>query len=361
MEPFVPPHCPNPGCRYHRQDRALWRFRRAGFYLRQARPQRIQRFHCDHCGRYFSTQTFSSTYWLRHPEWVRPLFHRLIGCSAFRQIAREFACSHTSLLLQAARLGRHAWLFHELHRPRTIAEPLCLDGFVSFEFSQYSPTAFHLAVGQHSHFLYGFTDSELRRSGRMTEAQKARRAELEARRGRPDPRSTEREVATLLRLIAPRPQALILHTDEHQDYPRAIRRVPHLAVDHHTISSRVARTPHHPLFPVNLLDLLLRHSGANHKRETIAFSKRRQGACERLAAFLLWRNYLKSVSELRRDDPPAIRLGLETGPRSLDEVFARRLFPTRIPLPARWQDYYWRRIRTRAFAHNREHRLRYAF
>jgi hypothetical protein len=37
-------------------------------------------------------------------------------------------------------------------------------------------------------------------------------------------------------------------------------------------------TAQNPLFPVNLADLLLRHSSANHKRETIAFSKRRQGA-----------------------------------------------------------------------------------
>jgi len=34
---------------------------------------------------------------------------------------------------------------------------------------------------------------------------------------------------------------------------------------------------------VNLADLLLRHTGANHKRETIAFSKRRQGALYRVA------------------------------------------------------------------------------
>ena len=46
--------------------------------------------------------------------------------------------------------------------------------------------------------------------------------------GRNDPRSIEREVAAVLRVVAPRPQALDLFTDEHQDYPRALRRVPEL-------------------------------------------------------------------------------------------------------------------------------------
>jgi hypothetical protein len=51
--------------------------------------------------------------------------------------------------------------------------------------------------------------------------------------------------------------------------------------------SLVAAIPSHttqnPLFPVNLADLLLRHSSANHKRETLAFSKRRQGTLYRMA------------------------------------------------------------------------------
>ena len=79
---------------------------------------------------------------------------------------------------------------------------------------------------------------------------------------------------------------------------------------HATTRSTVARTPHNPLFPVNLLDLLIRHSSANHKRETIAFSKRRQSAAERLFVLVVWRNYLKSFSERKRDATPAQRLGI---------------------------------------------------
>jgi len=206
----------------------------------------------------------------------------------------------------------------------------------------------------------GFTDSELRRSGRMTLRQRRRRAVLEARHGRPHPRAVERNVAELLRLVAPRPQTLALHTDDHTDYPRALRHLRHLAVSHHTVSSRAARTARNPLFAINLLDLLIRHSGANHKRETLAFSKRRQSAAERLAVFLVWRNYLKPFSERARDGTPAMRLGLCARPLTVRQLLAQRLFPSRVRLPERWARYYWRQIATRRLAHCATHRLKYA-
>jgi transposase-like protein len=232
-----PPFCPNPDCHFHRCDRARWRFVRAGYFSRPCPPRRIQRYHCRHCRRHFSDQTFRTSYWLKRPELLAPLFHRLLGCSGFRQIAREFAVSHATVLSLAARLGRHALLVHHHLRPRgPLTEPLALDSFISFEFSQFWPTAFHLCAGRHSHFFYGFTDSELRRSGSMTPRQTRRRLALELRFGRPDPHATVRDVADLIDLLAPRPQALTLHTDEHSGYPRAFARLPHLQIQHRRLA-----------------------------------------------------------------------------------------------------------------------------
>jgi hypothetical protein len=287
---------------------------------------------------------------------------RLVACSAFRQIAREFGVSPTTIATMSARLGRHGLLFHQLHRPKkTLREPLTLDSFESFEWSQFHPTSYHVGVGKHSHFFYGFTASELRRSGRMTDEQKVERRRLEARFGRPDPRAIEKDVATLLGILLPKRQALVLHTDEHHDYPRALKRLPHLDIQHETISSRAARTRWNPLFPVNLLDLLLRHSGSNHKRETIAFSKRRASAFERIGIFIVWRNWMKWFSERKRLTTPAMTLGLTSRKLEVADVLKRRLFPTRIGLPEPWDDYYWRRVPTRVLVRCREHRKRFAF
>ena len=142
--------------------------------------------------------------------------------------------------------------------------------------------------------------------------------------------------------------------------PRALRQVPHLQVTHYTVSSRAARTARNPLFAINLMDLLIRHSGANHQRETIAFSKRRQSAAERLAVFLVWRNYLKSFSERARDATPAMRLGLCERPLTVRELLAQRVFPSRVVLPGRWATYYRRAVTTRRIAHCATHRLKYA-
>jgi hypothetical protein len=131
-------------------------------------------------------------------------------------------------------------------------------------------------------------------------------------------------------------------------------------VRHQVTASRLPRTPLNPLFPVNLLDLLIRHSGANHKRESIAFSKRRQSAAERLAVLMVWRNHIKWVSERQHQDTPAMRLGLGERPQTAGEVLRERLFPGRCDLPARWARYYWKEVGSREIAHPTRHRLRYA-
>lgn len=84
------------------------------------------------------------------------------------------------------RLGRHAMLLHQrFSSSRPIDEPVALDSFVSFVYSQYHPTHFHVIAGRSSHFFYGFTENECRRRGTMTRRQKARRKKLEARLERP--------------------------------------------------------------------------------------------------------------------------------------------------------------------------------
>ena len=354
------PFCPNAACRFHADPRG-WRFKKKGFFGRDAAPHSIQRYRCSHCLRSFSSQTFALTYWMRRPDLPRKIFLRLLSCSAYRQIARDLAVSPTTVLRQAERLGRHCLLFHERMRPtQALRESLVIDGLETFEFSQYTPVHFHTAVGADSHYVYGFTDSELRRKGRMTAQQHERRAQLELRFGRPDPRSIEREMAALIDLVTPAGAPVTIRSDDHPAYPRALARLRDRDIVHATTRSTVPRTPHNPLFPANLLELLIRHSSANHKRETIAFSKRRQSAAERLFVLVVWRNYLKSFSERKRDATPAQRLGILGRRLTVDEILVERLFPGQIGLPERWARYYWRLTPTRRIPNDRRHTLRYA-
>jgi transposase-like protein len=337
-----------------------WRFKKKGFFYRDQKPHRIQRYLCHHCGRNFSSQTFSTHYWLRRPDLLESLFYRLVACSGFRQIAREMHVSKTTIQRLSERLGRHCLLFHERLRPREApSEPLVLDGFRTFEHSQYWPFDLNLLVGT-SHYVYGFNDAELRRSGTMRPSQRVKRAILEEKYGRPDPQATRKRVEELLRRVLPPGSRTILRSDEHRAYPQAMRRIRNRTFHHETTSSRVSRTAQNPLFPVNLADLLLRHSSANHKRETIAFSKRRQSALYRVAIWVVWRNYIKDRSENRRDGPPAKGLGLIRRAFDVNEILGERLFPDREGISGWLAACYFGAIPTRAIEHRGIHRVRYA-
>jgi hypothetical protein len=284
----------------------------------------------------------------------------VLACSSHRQIAHEFGVSHTTVQRQVERLGRHCLLLHEqLRPPGAPTEPLSLDGFRSFEFGQYWPFDLNLVVGV-SHYVYGINDAELRRSGTMTEAQRHKRAELERRYGRPHPKATRRAIAELVGRIVPPGSEAEIHSDDHPSYPPALAGLSAREIRHRVTSSRKARTARNPLFPVNLADLLLRHTGANHKRETIAFSKRRQGALYRAAIWLVWRNYVKSTSEQRRDEPPAVRQGILGRRLTVGKILRERQFPWRVALHGWLARCYFGRIPTRRIPRCREHRLRYA-
>jgi len=353
---FKPPFCPRPTCRYHR-DPTGWVYHADGTHARKAWPHVIRRFRCSSCHRCFSTQTFDTTYWLERPDIQPVVLLGLAGGSCFRQVARELGVVHSTVLRQSERLGRHCLLFQQDRRPKVLPdEHLVLDGLQTFEYSQYWPCDFNVLVGRDSHFFHAFTDAELRRSGRMKPRQAKRRQVLEERHGKPDPRATEKEVEQLLRLVLPEPAAATLFSDEHPSYPRAIERLDGYRIEHQRVPSKRARTPDNPLFPANLLDLLLRHGSKNHTRETIAFSKRRQNAAERLAIFQVWRNFMKRFSEKRSDSPsPAMKLGLTRRLLGTGDVLRRRLFPSLVELPARWQRYYDREIETRQIPNGRRH------
>ena len=102
---WQPPFCPNPNCPYHRQLTSGWRYKKAGFFRRQARPHRIQRFTCLHCSRSFSSQTFSTTYWQRKPELDALIFTKTVGCMCNRQLAKDQGVAPATIDRQLSQLG----------------------------------------------------------------------------------------------------------------------------------------------------------------------------------------------------------------------------------------------------------------
>jgi transposase-like protein len=358
---WQPPHCPNPGCPYHHPQPTAWPYRRHGFYQRQTSPHRIQRFLCLHCRRAFSTQTFSTSYWLKRPPLLDPTFTHTVGGMANRQIARTVKAAPATIDRLLGRLGRHCLLYlgHLLARASPFRD-IVIDGLVSFEYSQYHPFEHLTAVDQGSSYLIYFNDAPLRRSGRMTAQQKQRRIQLEAQHGRPDPRAVDQAARDLVRTALQGSDRAVVRSDEHRAYPRALEGVP-CRVEHRRTSSRRRRDRRNELFEVNALDMFLRHSSANHRRETIAFSKRRQESAYRLAIFACWKNVIKRRWEKRCRHTPAMLLGLTDRVLGVEDVLSRRLFRDHVALPAVWDGYYRRSVQTPVLGRNLRHEAKYAY
>ncbi len=355
---WEPPHCPNPNCTHFNALRDAWPFKRKGFFLRARRPHRIQRFTCLACGRHFSTQTFSTSYWQKRPELLARMFMMVVGCMGNRQISRALGCSPSTVCHQVARLGRQCLLTQARELGNVTANEIAIDGFESFEWSQYFPFHHNVAVDVDSGYFLYHTDSPLRRKGRMTAIQKRRRAILEETIGRPSPRAIEDGVRDLLKpLVRGR---LAVRSDDHPSYPPALRAISPSIV-HRVTSSKVRRDRRNPLWEVNLLDLMIRHSTGAHKRETIAFVKRRQASIEKLAILQVWRNYIKRRREKGSRVTSAMRIGVATRPWTVRDLLGERRFFEKTPMSVCWRRYYRREVETRAIRVNRTHNLRYAF
>jgi hypothetical protein len=194
----------------------------------------------------------------------------------------------------------------------------------------------------------------------MTPYQKHRRDALETQFGRPSPRAVADGVRELLETISKNRSAMTVRSDDHRAYPRAMRGLA-CSIQHHITSSKRKRDKRNPLWEVNLLDLMIRHSTAAHKRETIAWPKRRQASAEKLAIFQVWRNYIKRRWEKGPDVSAAMLAGLRLRRLTIGHILKHRSFPRQIPLPRRWKLYYERRVSTVALGVNRLHTLTYAF
>ncbi|HEU4364353.1 MAG TPA: hypothetical protein VFT13_02700, partial [Candidatus Krumholzibacteria bacterium] len=302
-----------------------------------------------------------TSYWQKRPELATRIVMMVVGCMGNRQIARALACSPATAAHHIARLGRHCLLLQarELARippPREIA----IDGFETFECSQYFPFHHNVAVEVDSGYFLFHNDSPLRRKGRMTTHQKARRTELEAAQGRPQPDAVETGMRDLLQTLLPARRTVTIRSDDHRAYPRAIATLGG-DVRHRITSSKERRDERNPLWEVNVLDFMIRHSTAAHKRETIAWAKRRQASIEKLAIFQVWHNYIKRRREKGDRTTPAMLLGRASRPWRVQELLAERLFFEKTALSERWAVYYRRGVVTPALRVNRRHDLTYAF
>ena len=376
LQDFTPRFCPWPECRNHGGAERRGRFRRHGFYATRRR-RTVPRFRCTACRRTCSRQSFAVSYYLKRPELLVPVAAGLQAGSAHRQIARSLGCAPSTVTRLSARLGRHALLLLARslrHLEGSLEEPIVLDHFETFEFTQDFPFGIATPVGSESWFVYGLDPAPHARSGTRSPAQQARLAQRPTRPLRGGYEASSARIIELLLPLKPAGRPVEIIGDGHPAYDHAVQHLGRAA------DLRLHRFPNPPrgpkgaprsaeavardraMFPVDALHALLRHSAAHHRRETIAFGRRLNALMERLFLTAVWRNFVKRRSE-RKPDPttPAMRLGLAAERWSWRRVLAIRLFPGRERLSPTWRGLYNRNWTTPILPTNTRHHLHQAY
>lgn len=374
---FRPRHCPRQGCPQHRLDAPRrFRYTNAGSFTRESDGRCFPRFRCLACRSRFVQPAFTVSYYMKRRELLGPIAAGLNAGSAHRQIARSLDCAPSTVTRLAARLGRHALLLQAqaLEQLTGIDEPVVLDHFETFVVRQEEALALATPVGQRSWFIYAVDPAPHRRGGSRTRAQKRKLRDKPAPASPGSYRhSTLRVLETLLSKV-PAGRKLHLVTDDHPAYSGAVAAVSDPARVAHWVYPNPPRGPKgaernpaarlrdRQLRPIDKLHGLLRHTCAHHRRETIAFGRRTNAVVERLFLTLIWRNFVKKVTERRPDaTTAAMAVGLTDARWSWERVLARRLFPGRTVLPRGWAKVYRREWITPSIGPNTLHRRRYAF
>lgn len=340
--------CPNPACRLHEKSEGSGWYAPRGSYRTKAFGI-VRRYRCKCCGHWFSQQSFSLDYYAKRKVDYPDLLLRHVSSSSGRAISRAMGISPDSVQNRLDRLARQAVGTHAALLPLIGSnEAICVDGFVSFDVSQYFPSEVTISITSDSRFVLDLSQTNRRRSGTMTlrQTRRARQLYAESSLEHGGVSRTFREILDSLSVIQPCVEfvPLIVTTDEKPEYVRVLDRHPLFRaqderhrVIHRTINSHAPRNYANPLFASNYLDREIRKDLANHHRETACFSRNVANGLCRLAAYLFHHNYIKRFSIKapcfdRALHGEAAGIPRPSIDRELSSVFTERRFLSRLKL-----------------------------
>jgi hypothetical protein len=310
---------------------------------------RVRRYKCRFCGKTFSDQSYELNYYAKKDVDYRILEEQLVSCASNTAMKRKAGVTTETIQNRLGRLGRQAIGVHSLLRQALKGqEAYVADGIETFCFSQYHPAHVNILVGKESQYLYTHTYDNLRRKGRMREAQKQKKARLEGL-WKPDRQGIlktfslfGRRIAELARQTGQ--ERVLLITDEHPLYPLGLAGSAELAelvrenrFTHLRVSSRLPRAVDNPMFSVNYMDREMRKDLANYVRETTRWGKDPKDMMLRLHIYGVWHNYKKPY-RVRPDKFIAASHGEVAGidPKLIKQLLAgyysKRIFYTHLTL-----------------------------
>jgi len=328
--PYTPPRCPYPACSAHTSR--PFRYTRWGTFHRRCDGRDVTRYRCLECSRTFSTQTFRLDWRLHRPRLHLDLWGHIISKVTHRQAARMLGCTRKSIAHRLDLLGEHCREFHarkleQLARSRGLSGRFQLDELETYEHNRrLQPLTVPVLIQRSSYFVVDLAVAALPCRGRLSERNRAKKAEREERYGKRrsgSRRAVEACLGTLRDLHRPHTK-LELETDRKHEYVGSIERVLGPGTPHARTSSKDRRDYRNPLFPINHTLAMLRDGVSRLVRRTWAASKQMQRLGRHLWIWVCWRNYVRGVTNSARHTTPGMIVGTAEKPVRKDELLRLR-------------------------------------
>ncbi len=295
---FKPARCPNEFCSAHHDLTMGVFYQKRGSYKPKCRSRPVPRFHCKHCRRGFSRQTFKADYRDHRPDLNVRLFLLLASGVGLRQSGRLLSLSKRCTEIKFRKIARHlgssnknlSWDFH----PGTIFQ---MDEMESFEgYRSARPLTIPVVISEQSMYIVAARSAPIRPSGAMPESRIAAIRRDEAMHGRRPQRSRAAVSSVLKRtaMLCPKGFTYELKTDKKTTYPDLVRRsfVNRSAVLH-TYSSKLPRDSSNPLFKINLTNAIARDLMGRLRRRSWLVTKRRCYLNLHLNLLCAYRNFIR--------------------------------------------------------------------
>lgn len=328
---FQPKFCPRPDCASHSGSPFL--YRRRGRYTRRCDTRQVERFLCLTCSRGFSSQTFRLDYRLKRPDLLVPFYLDRVSKVTHRQSARNHRCSRTTEQRHFRLLAKHCTDFHaakleEVRKLGGLGESFSLDELESFERRRIRmPLTAPILAEKSSSFVVDI------RVGTLASREKLGKAKTEEER-RARRKSESRKVVkqALERLLdfAPKDQPICLITDRKHSYVSIVREVFGTRCEHVRVSSKQVRDTTNPLFLINHTEAMVRDNVSRLVRRNWAASKLLKWLLGHFAIWITYRNYVRDRVNHEPGVTPAMKLGLETTPWTVERLLKFRVFPALI-------------------------------
>ncbi len=313
---FHPPRCPYSDCSASRTG-APFRWRHRGHYVRRCDARRVQRFECLACHRRFSTQSFRLDFRLHRPWLSYQLWPHFVSKVTHRQSARMLGTSRKTVAHRLRLLGDHCRGFQRQRLRRfEIRGTFQLDELETYELDRRRcPVAMPVVVESESLFVVDCRVASLSPRGRRPITDACAGSLKVVRRRNASGLAVSRCLARLRACVASG-MRVHLRSDSKPSYRGIVSRTLGPACVH-SIVSRRQRGRRHALFAARHTLAMLRDGVSRLVRRTWAASKRRTNLGRHAWIWIVWRNFVRGITNRDPRTTPAMRLDLEARPWSV--------------------------------------------